>query len=134
MLCCVVRLSRMLVLPATGYLRSFGGLGGTCIVDLDARVDSPIEMLGDDTQRDFPRPHFPPGGMEVLPSTSVTLMSNNSRRRGCAGNGHSPGENSITDLCFPRASCTPGEMCVAELDFPRASFSRARVARKNGTI
>ena len=37
-------------------------------------------------------------------------------------NGHSPGENSITDLGFPRASCTPGEMCTAGLDFPRASF------------
>ena len=34
--CCVVRLSRMPVLQAAGYLRSFGGLGRTCIVDLNA--------------------------------------------------------------------------------------------------
>ena len=125
-LCCVVRLSRMPVLPATGYLRSFGGLGRTCIIDLNAGESTvPIEMLGEDTQMDFPRPQFLSGGVEVLPSTSVTLMSDNSRRRGCAGNGHSPpspGENSITDLGFPRASCTLGEMCAAELDFPRVSF------------
>ena len=35
-LCCVVRLSRMPVLPATGYLRSLAGLGRTCIIDLNA--------------------------------------------------------------------------------------------------
>ena len=38
-LCCVVRFSRMPVFPATGYLRSFGGLGGTCIIDLYAGED-----------------------------------------------------------------------------------------------
>ena len=32
-LCGVVRFSRMPVLPATGCLRSFGGLGRTCIID-----------------------------------------------------------------------------------------------------
>ena len=70
MLCCVVRLSRMPVLPAAGYLRSFG------IIDLNAGASTaPVEMLGDDTQTDFSRPQFPPGGVEVLPSTSVTLMS-----------------------------------------------------------
>ena len=31
-LCCVVRFSRMPVLPVTGYLRSFRGLGRTCII------------------------------------------------------------------------------------------------------
>ena len=39
-LCCVVRLSRMPVLPATGCLRSFGGLGRTCIIDLYAGEDA----------------------------------------------------------------------------------------------
>ena len=73
-LCCVVRLSCMPVLPATGYLRSFGGLGRTCIIDLHAgESTAPVEMLGD-----FPRSQFPPGGVGVLPSTSVTLMSDNS--------------------------------------------------------
>ena len=60
-LCCGVRLSRMPVLPATGYLRSFGGLGRTCIIDLNAG-ESTVELLGDDTQTDSPRPQFPPGG------------------------------------------------------------------------
>ena len=69
----------MPVLPATGYLRSFEGLGTTCIIDLNhGESPAPFEMLGDDTQTDFPRPQFPPGGVGVLPSTSVTLMSDNS--------------------------------------------------------
>ena len=83
---------------------------------------APVEMLGDDAQTDFPRSQFPPGVVGVLPSTSVTLMSDDSRRRGCAGNGHSPGEDSMTDLGFPRPSYTPSEMCAAALDFPRVSF------------
>ena len=65
-------------------------------------VDTPVEMLGDDAQTDFPRSQFPPGGVGVLPSTSVTLMSDGSRRLGCAGNGQSPGEVSMTDLGFPQ--------------------------------
>ena len=39
-LCGVVRFSRMTVLPATGYLRSFGGLGRTCIMDLYTEEDA----------------------------------------------------------------------------------------------
>ena len=123
----------MPVLPATSYLRSFRGLGRTCIIDLNAGASTaPVEMLGDDTQMDLPRPQFPPGGVEVLPSTLVTLMSDDSRRRGCAGNGHSPGEKSITDLGFPWASYTPGEMCAAELDFPRASFPPRELCGRTG--
>ena len=38
MLCCSI--SRMPVLPATGCLRSFGGLGRTCIIDLYAGEDA----------------------------------------------------------------------------------------------
>ena len=85
MLCCLYRIP---VLPATGYLRSFGGLGRTCIIDLYAGVSTAQLICW----------QFPPGGVEVLPSTSVTLMSNDSGRRGCAGNGHSPGASFITDL------------------------------------
>ena len=66
----------MPVLPPTGYFRSFGGLGRTCIIDLNVgESTAPVEMLENDTQTDFPRPKFPPGGVEVLPCTSVTLMS-----------------------------------------------------------
>ena len=113
----------MPVFLATGYLGYFGSLAWTCIIDLYAGVSTaPIGMLVDDNQTDFPRLQFPPDGVEVLQSTSVTLMSDDSRRHGCAGNGHSPGDNFITDLVFPRASYTPGEICAAELDFPRARF------------
>ena len=60
-LCSVVRLSRRPVLPATGYLKSFGGLGRTCIIDLNAgKSTAPVEILGDDPQMDFTRSKFPP--------------------------------------------------------------------------
>ena len=53
-LCCVVRLSCMPVLPATGYLRSFKGLEKTCSIDLNAgESTTPVEMLGDDTPDGF---------------------------------------------------------------------------------
>ena len=58
----------------------------------------------------------------MLSSISVALMSDNSRKRGSAGNSHSPGVDSMTVMGFPRMSSTPDEMCAVELDFPRASF------------
>ena len=112
----------MPVLPVTGYLRSFRGLGRTCILDLN-ESKAPVRMLGYERETGFPEPQFPPCDVRVLPSASVTLMSSGSRRRGCAGNGHSPGEDCTEDLGFPRASHTPGEKCAAELDFPRASLT-----------
>ena len=67
---------------------------------------------------------------------TVTQVRGGSRRRGCTGNGHSPGgtlvarkvdsspgEKCVAKLGFPRASHTPGEKCVAELAFPRASHT-----------
>ena len=71
---------------------------------------------------DFPRSPLSPGDVGVLSSISVALMSDNSRKRGSAGNGHSPGVDSMTVMGFPRMSSTPGEICTVELDFPWASF------------
>ena len=106
-LCCVSRLSRMPVLPVTGYLRSFRGLGWTCILDANAgESKAPVRMMRDERVTDFPRPQFPPCGARALPSNS-----------------HSPGHKCTTDLGFPWASHTPGEKCAAELDFPRASLT-----------
>ena len=111
-LCCVVRLSRRPVFPAAGYLGYFGGLARTCVIDLYTGVSTtPVEMLVDDNQTDFPRLQFPPVGVEVWLSTSVTLAS-----------GYSPDDSPMTDLGFLRASCTPVEMCAVELNFPRARF------------
>ena len=122
-LCCVVRLSCRPVFPAAGYLGYFGGLARTCVIDLYTGVSTTlVEMLVEDNQMDFPRLQFPPVDMEVWPSTSVTLPSEDSRGRGCEGHGYSPGDSSMTDLGFPRASCTPVEMCPVELNFPRARF------------
>ena len=119
----VVRFSRMPEFPATGYLGSFGGLARICVIDLHAGVlTAPVVMVVDFNQMDFPKLQFPPVGVEVLPSTSVTLTSAYSRGRGCLGNGHSQGDGFMTNLSFPRASCTPGEICAAELDFPLARF------------
>ena len=67
--------------------------------------------------------YFPPWTVTKSQwSTSVTLASEDSRGRGCEGHGYSPGDSSMTDLGFPRASCTPVELCAVELNFPRARF------------
>ena len=50
-------------------------------------------MLVNFNQMDFPKLQFPPVGREVLPSTSVTLTSADSRGQGCPGNDHSPGDS-----------------------------------------
>ena len=90
---------------------------------LDAgKSRAPAEVLGDDPQMDFPSSQFLPGGMGMLSSTSVTLMSDGSQRCGSPGYGHAPGVDSMTVMGFPRMSSTPGEMCAVELDSPRASF------------
>ena len=62
--------------------------------------------------------------MGVLSSILVALMCDTyfMRKRGSAGNGHSPGLDSMTVMGFPRMSSTPGEMCAVELGFPRARF------------
>ena len=123
-LCCIARLFRMPVLPVTGYLRSFRGPEGTCILDLNAgESKAPARMMGDERETDFPRPQFPPCGVRAFPSELVTLVCGGWRRRVCAGNSYFPGDKCTTDLGFPRASHTPGEKCAAELDFPRASLT-----------
>ena len=112
---CVVQLSRRPVFPDVGYFGYFGGLARTCVSDLYAGVSTTlVEMLVDDNQLDCSRLQFPPVGMEMWPSISVTLA--------CNGYGYSPGESSMTDLGFPRPSCTPVEMCAVDLNFPRARF------------
>ena len=117
---CVVQLSRRPVFPAAGYFGYFGVLAKTCVIDLYAGVSTtPVEMLVDDYQPDFPRLQFPPVGVEVWPSISVTLASKDSRGHGC---GYSPDVSSMTDLGFPRASCTPVEMCTVDSNVPRARF------------
>ena len=78
-LCSVARLSRRPVLSAMGSWRSFGDLGRTCVIDLDAgQSRAPAYILGDDPQMKFPRSLCLPGGMRLLSSTSVTLMSGSS--------------------------------------------------------
>ena len=65
-LCSVVQLSHRPVLPATGYLKSFGDLERTCIMDLNTgKSTAPAETLGDDTQTDFPRSQFSRRGVIV---------------------------------------------------------------------
>ena len=119
----VIRFSRMPEFPAAGYLGSFGGLARMCVIDLYTGVSTtPVVKLVDFNQMDFPKLQFLPVGMEVLPSTSVTLTSDDSRGRGCPGNSHSLGDSFMTNLGFPQASFTTGEICAAEVDFPRARF------------
>ena len=68
----------------------------------------PTVIPGDDPQMDFPRSPLSPGDVGVLSSISVALVSDISRKRGSAGNGHSPG---VDSMGFPRMSSTPGDVC-----------------------
>ena len=133
-LCCDVQSSRRPVFPAVGYMGYVGGLARTCVIDLYAGVSTtPIEMLVEDDQPDFPRLQFPPVCVEVWPSTSVALASEDSRGRGCVWHGYSPDDSSMPDLGLPRVSCSMVEMCAVELNFPGRDFRRVSFARKDGT-
>ena len=89
---------------------------------LDAgQSGAPADIMGDDPQLKFPQSLCLPGGMRLLSSTSVTLMSDGSQRCCSPGYGSSPDVDTVTVVGFPRTSSTPGEMCAVELDFPRAS-------------
>ena len=91
------------------------------------QMEVPMGNLGDDPQMNLPRSLMSPGDGRVLLSLSVSPMGNTSRWCGSAGNGHSPGMDSMTVMSFPRTSSTPGEMCTVELEymtvlgFPRSS-------------
>ena len=81
----------------------FGGLAMTCVIDLYAGVSTtPVVIMVEDQKPDF-----------------LALACQDSRGRGY---GYSPGGSSMTDLCFPRGSCSPVEMWAVDLNFPRASF------------
>ena len=88
-LCCVVQY--------------FGGLAGTCVIDLYAGVSTtPVEMLVEDKTPNF---------------LEITSEDSCGRRYG-----YSPGGDSKTALGFPRVSCSPVEMCAVDSNFLRASF------------
>ena len=109
-----------------------------CVLDVHVgQTEVPTGSLGDDPQMNLPRSLMSPGDGRVLLSLSASQMGNISRRHGSAGNGHSPGMDSMTVMSFPRTSSTPGEMCAVDLDsitvmsFPRKSSARVRYARLN---
>ena len=87
-----------------------------CVLDVHVgQTKVPTGSLGDDPQMNFPRSPMSPGDVGVLLSLSVSPMGNTSRQRGSAGNGHSPGMDSMTVMSFPQKSSTPGEMCAVKL-------------------
>ena len=117
MLCSVVRLSRRPVFFDKDYSRLFRSLGRICVLDLNMeQMGVPTVIMGDDPQMDFLRSPLSPGDAGVLLSISVAPMSDASRGRGSAGNGHSPGMHSRTVM-----------------DFPRKNSTRVRCARLNWT-
>ena len=113
----VVRLSRRPAFVDKDCLRLFRSLGRMCVLDVHVgQTEVPMGSLGDDPKMNLPRSLMSPSDGRVLLSLSVPPMGNSSRRRGSAGNGHSPGMALMTAMCFPRRSSTPGEMCAVELD------------------
>ena len=82
----------------------FTGLARTGVIDLYAGVSTtPVEIMVEDQKPGF-----------------LALGHQDSRGRGY---GYSPGGSSMTDLGFPRVSCSPVEMCVVDSNFPRVSCS-----------
>ena len=82
----------------------FGGLAWTSVIDLYAGVSTaPVEIMVEDQKPDF-----------------LALACQDSRGRGY---GYSLGGSSMTDLGFPRVSCSPVERCAVDSIFPRVSCS-----------
>ena len=121
-MCSISRLSRRPVLLVTGCLRSFRDLGRACVLDLNAgETYAPVWLSGGGLETVPPKPPFPPCWLVVLPSATITQVCGGSRRRGCAGNGHSPGGTLVA-----RKDSSQGEKCAAELGFPRARGARKK--------
>ena len=119
----------------------FRSLRRKCVLDVHVgQAEVPTGSLGDDPQMNLPRSLMSPGDGRVLLSLSVPLMGNSSRRRGSAGNGHSPGMALMTAMCFPQKSSTPGDMCAVELDsmtvmsFPRTSSTPGEMSNQIKSI
>ena len=88
-----------------GVVQYIGGLAWTSIIDLYAGVSTaPVERMAEDQKLHF-----------------LALACQDSRGRGY---GYSPGGGSMTmtDLGFPRVSCSPVEIGAVDSKFPRSSF------------
>ena len=110
-MCSVARLSRMPVLPDKDCLRSFGDLGRECVLDLNAgEMYTPVwtawMWFGDDSSR---------AAVSSLLWGGVALCHSRAGARGCADNGHSPGETQVAR----KVDFSPGEMCAAEPGYLR---------------
>ena len=98
----VIRMDRLRWIVQLSCRLAFGGLAGTCVIDLYSGVSTtPVEIMVEDRMPDF-----------------LELASTDSR--GC-DYVYSPDGGSKTYLGFPRASCTPVEMCAVDSNFPRVS-------------
>ena len=82
----------------------FRGLARTGVIDLYAGVlTTPVGRMVEDQKPDL-----------------LALTRQDSRGR---GSGYSPGRRYMTDLGFPRVSCSLVEMCAVDSNFPRVSGS-----------
>ena len=111
-MCSVARLSRMPVLPDTGCLKSFGKLGRECVLDLNAGEIPQFGRLNVVWRR------YPQSRRFHLVVWWWCLLLRSRRCavvRGCAGNGHSPGETQDAR----KVDSSPGEKCVEEPGYIR---------------
>ena len=102
-LCCVARMSHLPEFPDMDCLKYFRDIGKNYVLDLNAggtytRVRPPECALETVAQ-------LPPFQAEV-PSDTVAQVCGSTRMRGCAGNGHSPGETQDAR----EVGVSPGEM------------------------
>ena len=92
-LCSIARLSRLPVFPDTACLKYFTNIGKKCVLNLNAgETCTPIWSPECGLETVTPKPPFPHCRVLVVPSVTVAQVRGCTRMRGCAGNGHSPGE------------------------------------------
>ena len=116
MLCSVARLSRLPEFPDTACLKYFRNIRKKCVLDLNARETyTPVWSPECGLETDAPKPPFPQCRVEVVPSATVAQVCGCMQMRGCAGNGHSPGETQDAR----EVGVSPGERCAEDSDYIR---------------
>ena len=116
MLCCVARLSHLPEFPDTACLKYFRNIGKKCVLDLNAgETYTPVWSPECGLETVAPKLPFPHCWVEVVPSAMVAQVRGCTRKRGYAGNGHSPGETQDA----LEVGVSPGERCVEDSDYIR---------------
>ena len=89
----VARMSCLPEFPDAVWLQRFRDIGKKCVLDLNAgETYAPVRTPESGVKTDARMPFFPHCQVAVVPCDMVAYVRGCMRLRGCAGNGHFPGE------------------------------------------